>query len=186
MLKRSVAADECNINECIIMAPYDARAVANFILDHQKSKSRETTQLQLLKLIYFAHGWYLAMYNRPLIRNEFEAWEYGPVIRCIRECFKEHRDKPITTRAYQLDIFTGQQSIVPPILEETDAHFIIAVCTEYSGHTGWQLSNMTHEPGSPWDLIWNSSTPVARVGLRIKDVDIRTHFASCSRRSMLF
>ena len=36
---------------------YDARAVANFILDLAERDGRALTQVALLKILYFAHGW---------------------------------------------------------------------------------------------------------------------------------
>ena len=63
------------------MPNYDARAVANFLLDHADARGLSLTQLMLLKLLYFSHGWYLNRFKSPLVENEFEAWEHGPVIR---------------------------------------------------------------------------------------------------------
>ena len=56
-------------------APYDGREVANYLLDLADSKKLTLTQISLLKLIYFCHGWYLFYKERPLVKNEFEAWE---------------------------------------------------------------------------------------------------------------
>ena len=32
------------------------------------------TNLRLQKLLYFAQGWYLARYGKPLFQEEIEAW----------------------------------------------------------------------------------------------------------------
>ncbi|MGH6962497.1 MAG: Panacea domain-containing protein, partial [Dongiaceae bacterium] len=76
--------------------PYDARAVANCLLDYADSKSSEITLLTLMKVIYFAHGWHLARFGQPLVTNHFEAWERGPVVRVLYDEFKDRRARPIT------------------------------------------------------------------------------------------
>lgn len=40
------------------------------------------TNLSLQKLAYFAHGWHLALFDKPLLEENdaFEAWRYGPVL----------------------------------------------------------------------------------------------------------
>jgi uncharacterized phage-associated protein len=167
------------------VAPYDARAVANFLLDHARGRGLSLTQLSLLKLIYFAHGWYLSRFRRPLVENEFEAWEHGPVVRIVRDCFKEFKDRPITKRAEKIDIFTGEIQTVRPAIREADADFIRSVFDRYHVYSAGQLSEMTHEHGSPWDRIWNGHGLVVRVGLRIKNDEIKSHFDAAARRKML-
>jgi uncharacterized phage-associated protein len=57
-----------------------ARAVANEFLRLAEEDGRALTPLQIIKLVYIAHGWMLALYQRPLITDCVEAWKYGPVI----------------------------------------------------------------------------------------------------------
>ena len=33
------------------------------------------THIAINKVMYYAHGWHLAKYDLPLIRQEFEAWK---------------------------------------------------------------------------------------------------------------
>ena len=68
----------------ISCAPYSALAIANFFLENHKSIS----PMKLQKLVYFAHGWNLAISNNPLIKEPIEAWDYGPVISTIYNEFK--------------------------------------------------------------------------------------------------
>ncbi len=167
------------------MPNYDARAVANFLLDHADCCGLSLTQLALLKLIYFSHGWYLSCFGAPLIENEFEAWENGPVVRVVRNCFKDVRGAPIRHRAEKLNIYTGELVTVRPDLTSEDAEFVRAVFDRYHVYGAWQLSAMTHDHGSPWDRLWNAKLPVARVGLRIKNEEIKSHFDALAHREML-
>lgn len=55
---------------------HDARAVANYMLAVAEKKGMTLTPMQVLKLVYLAHGWSLAWFGRPLIRDDVEAWDY--------------------------------------------------------------------------------------------------------------
>ena len=158
-------------------APYDAREVANYLLDYAEGNKVSLTQISLLKLIYFCHGWYLFYKHRPLIKNEFEAWENGPVVRVVRDAFKHHGKNKITSRADKFDLFTGEISLAVPSFTEDDRHFIEQIFRTYQGLGPWELRDLTHEPGSPWDTLWNSENLIARFGLRIRDSEILQHFS---------
>jgi uncharacterized phage-associated protein len=157
-------------------APYDARAVANRLLDFADERKLKLTQISLLKLLYFSHGWYLSGHDRPLLIQEFEAWQHGPVIKVVRDEFRMFGYKPITSRATKLDIMTNKRSIVDSQLSHEDSLFVLSIFNAYHVYDAWQLSKMTHEPKSPWDHIWNSASPIGRLALRIENEAIKAHF----------
>ncbi len=39
--------------------------------------------MKLQKMVFFAHGYHLAKYGEPLIKDEFLAWKFGPVVLTI-------------------------------------------------------------------------------------------------------
>jgi uncharacterized phage-associated protein len=166
-------------------APYDARAISNLLLDLADSRNVRLTQVSLLKLLYFAHGWYLARTATPLIAQQFEAWEHGPVVKVVRDEFKAFRERPITRRACKLDIYSGQRSEVVPQVSPEDANFVASIFETYHVYDAWQLSDMTHETDSPWDRVWNSSEPIGRLALRLRNEDIKAHFDGLSKRFRL-
>ena len=157
-------------------APYDARAVANLILDFGESRKLRLTQLSLYKILYFAHGWYLVKTGEPLITQDFEAWEFGPVVKVLREEFRGFGKQRIAGRAHRLDIFSGERSVVEPLLAQEDRDFVESILGAYQSYHAWRLSEMTHEIGSPWDKVWNASEPIGRLGLRITNAEIKAHF----------
>lgn len=166
----------------IVSAPYDARTVANKLLDLADRSSVGLTQVSLLKLIYFAHGWYLSTRDKPFIAQDFEAWKYGPVVKVVRDQFKEYGKNCIKSRAFRLDILTGELLEVSADMAENDKDFLLNIYRAYHVYDAWQLSKMTHEQGSPWDKVWNSPEPLGRVALRIPNRDIKAHFDGLSRR----
>lgn len=160
-----------------LSAPYDARAVANFVLELAESFGEPLTQLSLLKIVYFAHGWYLVKTGVPLVAQPVECWKYGPVIKVIRDAFKEYGSEPIRSKATKLDIRTGEVISVAPDINEEDGKFVSDIFRTYRVYGAWRLSDMTHDKGSPWDNVWNASSAVGSLGLRIKNEDIRAYFS---------
>lgn len=157
-------------------APYDARSIANLILDRVEEHGKSLTQLQLYKIVYFAHGSYLARKGKPLIDQAFEAWNYGPVVRVLRDCFKDFGKNPINGRAEKFDLLTGEIVSPNPVEDLDDRSFITEIVDFYHLFDGWTLSDLTHEEGSPWDKVWNSPIPVGNLGLRIDNREICSYF----------
>jgi uncharacterized phage-associated protein len=42
-----------------------------------------TSNLKLQKLLYYAQGLHLALYNEPLSKGRIEAWKHGPVVPSV-------------------------------------------------------------------------------------------------------
>lgn len=158
-------------------APYDAREIANHLLNYADQRGIRLTQISLLKLLYFCHGWYLFYVKKPLVKNDFEAWENGPVVRVVRDAFKRHGKHAITSRAERFDLDSGTTVPIDPNISADDCRFIEKIFEAYQGFGPWELRDKTHDPGSPWDKLWNSERPVARFGMRIKNEEILAHFA---------
>ena len=137
-------------------APYEPYRVANFFL--QKSP---VTQMQLQKLIYFAHGWHLALTGEPLIDEAIEAWKYGPVVPSLHSEFTRFGARPITDLAYSDIPWLGRNRSVPK--RDLDAREVLnSVWVEYGTHSAWELSAMTHRSGSPWSDAHRRNPDVRR------------------------
>ncbi len=164
---------------------HDARAVANFLLDHADSTERKLTLMALLKIMYFAHGWHLAKLGTPLVRNAFEAWREGPVIRAVYNCFQSCGAGVIHHRATRFNPTSGKYEIVPYALGEEQAKLLTDVFGVYGHINAFILSDLTHEPGSPWDSVWNASSKHITLGMRITNEDIRNYFLTSRPPSQL-
>jgi uncharacterized phage-associated protein len=75
--------------------PFPAEAVANEFLELAKKDGEALSPMKLLKLVYFAHGWHLALTGEPLIEEPVQAWQFGPVIPSIYHQFKRFGSGPI-------------------------------------------------------------------------------------------
>jgi uncharacterized phage-associated protein len=61
--------------------PHEVKIVANDFLDLARRDGEILDPMKIQKLVYLAHGWHLALHGPALIKQQVEAWPYGPVIR---------------------------------------------------------------------------------------------------------
>ena len=121
---------------------HDARAVANWLIDKAVKAKRPLTPLQVIKLVYFAHGWMLAFFGHRLFRQPVEAWEYGPVIADVYHALKQYRASPIDLAI---------PGIPAPEFNDRETAVLEEVYRAYAHLPGVTLSSLTHHDGSPWD-----------------------------------
>lgn len=174
--------------------PYDARAIANYFLERARREGKTLDQMKIQKLVYLANGWHLAIKGEPLIDEQVEAWRYGPVIQSLRDSFRQYGGQPIDALASYLvprvgvNMFDAIEEVVPKIdtANPPDLDFVRAlldrVWTVYGKYTGIQLSNMTHEPGTPWDQVNTKYGGEIPKGTDIPVELIRDHFRGLARK----
>jgi uncharacterized phage-associated protein len=95
------------------------------------------SNLKLQKLVYYAQAWYLAIHDKPLFDEDFEAWIHGPV---IPELYKEYcgfKWKPIL------------KEVEEPKFTEEVKQFLDEVTDVYFGLDAYELEQMTHTE-APW------------------------------------
>jgi len=146
-------------------APYKTAAIANWFLDRAEQAEKKLDPMKLQKLIYFAHGWFLALANRPLIAEQPQAWNYGPVIPSIYREFKKFGRGPITDRALTIEYPSeDMESILDATfkvakLDEDPkvAAFLEQIWKVYGDFSGVQLSNISHTVGGAWDKAYKGA-----------------------------
>lgn len=155
---------------------HDARAIANFFLDRAEVRGMKLSIMTLLKVLYFAHAWHLAKEDKPLIAQPFEAWDYGPVNRVVYDQFKTFGKNPINTRAVSFD--PAQAKFLPTHyrLDADTEKFLTNIFDYYSQFHAYKLSDLTHEKGSPWDVIWAAAATRAVPGMYIPNDLIASWF----------
>ena len=135
---------------------YSAKAVANYFLERYMDEG--ITPLKIQKLVYIAHGWHLALEQKPLVNDEYaEAWQFGPVFASLYHEFKHIGREPILELATEtyLDQDGKPKTKTPRVREDDkDVRDILDRIWEvYGGYSASQLSAMCHRQDSPWHEV---------------------------------
>ena len=141
---------------------YSAITIADEILKISKAAGRTLTPLQLMKLVYIAHGYSLA-YGRDLFTDRIEAWQYGPVIPDLYRATKHFGRNPIP-----LEMIDDN----PPAVDTETKNLLEDVVAKYGKLSGYALSSLTHKSGTPWDRVYRPGI----MGIEIPDDLIRDHY----------
>lgn len=110
--------------------------VAQYIYDELKNTLKytdeEIDEMKIHKLLYFAQRQSYAIINKPLFKEELEAWKYGPVNRTVRASFIKGTG-----------FYDPTEEISP------EAMYIVKnVILEYGKLNSWELSEITHKEQS--------------------------------------
>ena len=124
-----------------------AASVANAFLAKAEAEGKLLTNMQVQKLVFIAHGFYLAFFDTSLIEEEVKAWQWGPVIPPLYNKLKKHGS----------GIIPGRIPDVPTVPPGSQMDVINQVWKSYGSLTGSQLSSITHQADAPWTQIWETA-----------------------------
>jgi uncharacterized phage-associated protein len=152
---------------------YRSLIAANTVLETGLRRCLQIDHMKLQKLLFFAHGFHLAVLDAPLVAEKFETWPYGPVNPVVYRSFRQFGARIIN--AYALDYLSGDTEPKAYVINHADvsAYEIIESVLDRFGHlSAITLSNMTHQKGSPWDTARNKKAQ------QIDDEDIKAYFSN--------
>lgn len=155
---------------------YDARVISNAILDVCATEKLILTNLQLQKLLYLAHGYFLRREGRPLVNGGFEAWGFGPVSRVAYDAFKKYGDLQIVGRAKRFDPITRKESLFDVSIEDAVLFTVEDVVRWFGSMSAFNLVELTHAPDTPWSVTVDSARRKPNVGMIISDSLIAAKF----------
>ena len=170
-------------------APYTPQHIANFFLYRAEQEGiKDITPMKLIKLVYIAYAWYLALYNKPLFDECIEPWQHGPVVPSIYHEFKKFRANPITEFANNFDL--ENQTTQYPIIDNKDEESLSvlkSVWDCYKNHSGAQLRNITHVEDSAWSKARRNVCDVNDYPQEIKQRALQaiSSFIQSNRRGIL-
>ncbi|MBO6827169.1 MAG: DUF4065 domain-containing protein [Sneathiella sp.] len=122
------------------------------------------SNLKLQKLLYLAHLMYLGRTGKPLICDQFEAWEYGPVVPSLYHKVKIFGSDPIS------DIFHS----VPDADDSTETEYLNAAYKSLSNLPAGKLVAITH-----WaDGAWAKSYEKGARNRKISNEDIMDEYSA--------
>lgn len=114
--------------------------IANYFLKSTHSEFGDSiSNLKLQKMVYYAQGFHLAMFDQPLFDEDIVAWEHGPVVESLYHTYKDYGAGEIPQPDFvNLKDFSEDQ------IELLDEVFEV-----YGQFSAWKLRNMTHSE-RPW------------------------------------
>lgn len=109
--------------------------VAKYILEHRAPM----TAMKLQKLLYYSQAWSLVWDERPLFKEQIQAWANGPV---VPEAYDVHRGDFMVSSWPHGD---------PSAIDTEGLETIESVLHYYGDKSGQYLSELTHAE-DPWRL----------------------------------
>lgn len=113
--------------------------VAAYICDRYNTMYHENIdEMKLHKLLYFAQRESLIQTDNPLFSEEFSGWKYGPVLKEIRNAFKND--------TLQIENFDDY------LKDTTFIGIMNKIFENYADKSSWSLSRLSHG-----EISWQKS-----------------------------
>lgn len=114
--------------------------VAEYFLAHiSEDEGDLISNLKLQKLLYYAQGFHLALYDTALFPERIEAWMHGPVVPDLYHEYKKYGGGALPLpKGVDFSIYNEQTR---DLLDE--------VSSVFGQFSAWKLANMTHDE-PPW------------------------------------
>lgn len=123
---------------------------SEYIIEYYKQNQKTVTNLELQKLAYFLEAIYMVCTDEQyLYKEQFSAWNFGPVNTEIYNRYKSFGSMPI-----ELDHEVN--------INRVNLKYIKILYNLFNDFTAAQLVNLSHIENSPWYNIskkWNSQIP---------------------------
>ena len=132
--------------------------VAAYIL----KKNGPMTTMKLQKLVYYSQAWSLVWDEKPIFKENIEAWANGPV---VKELFNYHRGQYMIS-----SVLIGNLEL----LNDKQKKTIDAVIDYYGDKPSQWLSDLTHME-DPWRLS-RTGMPEMRRGNRVIGLDLLSEY----------
>jgi uncharacterized phage-associated protein len=149
---------------------YAPIAAANWFLTNHGAQGIEHMKLQ--KLVYCAHGWWLAFKPEAFLNERPQVWKYGPVFSSLYHILKPFGRRPISEPQAP-----GPFEQPPSVGNENDfADLFHFVWKRYGHMSSFELSELTHEKNSAWYKQAECHGFSVAHGLEIPDEYVRSEF----------
>ncbi|SNY93490.1 Uncharacterized phage-associated protein [Cohaesibacter sp. ES.047] len=115
----------------------ESTLLADYLICESRERGELLTPLKLQKLMYYADAWHLALYDKEITPEQFQAWVHGPVALSQYHRFKGYKWRPI------------DEEIEKPDLKVELKKHIDEVIDVFGSETAVALEIMTHKE-RPW------------------------------------
>ena len=115
--------------------------IADYFLSLVDTDSGDNiSNLKLQKLVYYAQGFHLALYDEPLFEDQIFAWAHGPVVPDLYHKYKEYGSEAIPM----------PKNIDFNIYSEKHKDLLDQIYSVFGQFSAWKLRDMTHQE-PPWN-----------------------------------
>jgi uncharacterized phage-associated protein len=113
------------------------KSLADFLLASCRERGEVLTNLKLQKLLYYSQAWFLALHDKALFAEDFQAWVHGPVLPSQYHRFKDYQWKPLL------------EDVTLPVAPSKVVTFLEEIVDVFGAETAVTLELMTHRE-RPW------------------------------------
>lgn len=131
---------------------YDVRAIANWCIGKASNHNIDATSMWLNKIVYFIYEEALKHSRILLTEARVEAWDHGPV---FREIYFQHSNDSCLTPLKKFDKASRKMEVAVENFVEEDIAIFEKVWDKIGQLSASRLRQISHEPGTPWDIVWN-------------------------------
>jgi uncharacterized phage-associated protein len=128
------------------------------------------TSMRVQKLLYYAQGWHVGLFNRPLFTDSIQAWKSGPVVpgvyETVRAAVGAEPARPLTMADFG-----------PTELSGRDQVFLEVVWRKYRTLSTAGLREATHAE-TPWVAARGNTRDGERSSAEISIESLRSYFGS--------
>lgn len=111
--------------------------VASYIYNRYfETKGEKIDEMKLHKMLYFAQRESLIQKNEPLFSETFYGWKYGPVLKEIRNIYRDNSFYSVVNE----QVISRIKTIIDKVFNE------------YADKDSWSLSRLTHG-----EIAWKNS-----------------------------
>ena len=121
---------------------YRAIDIAKYILRYCTEQNRPISNLKLQKMLYFIWMDFYKETGRDLFRDEFCAWQLGPVIPDVYDEYCAYAGMPIIATCPVEEINSQDRRVLDSRIEK------------YIPISASALVDRAHQPDTPWSLIY--------------------------------
>lgn len=141
---------------------YTSLTIAHYYVKKSLDSQAPITHHKAEFLVYFAHGWHLAIEGTPLISEKISAMRHGPAIKSVNAFY--HKAKT--------DIYSTLDISVLSQIKERDYEFLDGVWAHYENLGEVEMLDLCLEYDTPWSKTYESSSK----DLYIDNYIIKQHY----------
>lgn len=132
---------------------YETEVIANYFVKCGLVTGNYINLIKADKLVYFSHGWYLALENKPLVNEYVQARDWGVCFpNFVNDYRRTYFADPIKESLWNVDSDFNPYAVSVP----TDTYIISLldrIWEIYGAAEGTQLATLARESGSPWSRM---------------------------------